>query len=578
MQIPRDIIERITREADIVEIISESVPLKKAGTNYKGLCPFHGEKSPSFTVTPHKGIFYCFGCNEGGDVISFLMKHEKLEFIEAVERLAKRLGITLPKSEDKRIGDANDVYYKINAYALWFFREELKKSEAARAYLRERGISDETLNSFELGFAPDGFENLLQFFNAKKIPLDKALALGLLRRHPERGTFYDFFRNRVMFPIRDRQGRVIGFGGRTLSSKPDEAKYVNSPESPVYHKSSELYGLHRNKKMISGERRAVVVEGYIDVVACAQLGCDTAVAPLGTSFTNEQAKALARFADDIVLLFDGDQAGQKAAAKAFATVLESGRHPRIASLAGAKDPGDLLKASDGATVLSKAIHGAPAAMDWLFAETASRTGSSPGEQAKSLNLLSNWISRLPDPSEQALYKDRLRRHFDTIPAQLNKDIEKAQETVRDNRLQRGLDREELVVLAYWVRPERFAPGEFASLVNGFNDTTLRELATFLEDFYTKREPFAGWPSISGVPNGLGATLSRILACADDYPEPNDLLFQQQHRAAQRHRLKNVTAHLLKVAGDDEASLRLLQEKQKMLTAWRDNGGNEGNEK
>lgn len=570
MKIPQDIIERIVREADIVEIVSEAVPLKRAGTNYKGLCPFHGEKSPSFTVTPHKHIFYCFGCHVGGDVISFVREHEKLDFLEAVQKLAKRLGIELPKTgEDKVKTDAREVYYKVNAYAQWFFRDQFKKTPSVRGYALERGLTEETAEAFELGFAPDSFDALLEFFHGKKIPLEKAAELGLIRRHPDSGKVYDFFRNRLTFPIRDRQGRLIGFGGRTLAKEHDGAKYVNSPESPVYHKSHELFGLYQNKKAVATQRRAVVVEGYLDVIACAQLGLNTAVAPLGTSLTAEQVKILGRLADEVVLMFDGDDAGQKAAAKSFATCLSAGVHPKVAVLPKELDPGDFVKLPDGAERLKKLISGTPAAMDWLLTETLSRTGSQPGEKAKSAKLLMSWVVRLPDPMERAAYRDELRRHFGAEVIGANKEIENADEIGKSPALDAKLTHDELLLLAYMQKPDGFTEATWNGLVPDFEDAILGELARYLGDFYKNKETFAGIPSISAVPAPLQGRLSRILACSGRYDQdlnPRELIAQKA-RVTRKRRLKEITAKIMqaKLSGDAILEMRLLAEKQRLLT-------------
>jgi DNA primase len=570
MKIPQDIIERIVREADIVEIISEAVPLKRAGTNYKGLCPFHGEKTPSFTVTPHKHIYYCFGCHAGGDVISFIREYEKLDFVEAVGKLAKRLGIEVPKTgEDKARTDAHEAYYKINAYAQWFFRDQFKKAPAVRAYAAGRGLTEATVEAFELGFAPDSFDALLAFFRGKNIPLDKAAELGLVRKHPDSGKVYDFFRNRLMFPIRDRQGRIIGFGGRTLAAKDDGAKYVNSPESPVYHKSHELFGLYQNKKAIATARRAVVVEGYVDVIACAQLSLNTAVAPLGTSLTLDQVKILSRLADDVVLMFDGDVAGQKAAAKSFAICLEAGVHPKVAVLPTELDPGDFVKLPDGAARLQKLTQEASSAMDWLLTATISKTGSQPSDRAKSVKLLLSWIGRLPDPVERAAYRDELQKHFGIGMIATNKDIENTGKIDKTPALDAKLTHDELLLLAYLQKPDEFRDVVWTKIADDFDDTALSELARYFGDFFENQETFDGIPSISGVPTPLQAAFSRILACSGRYGEdlnPRELLAQKA-RLTRKKRLKDITAKIMqaKLSGDAMQEMRLLAEKQRLLS-------------
>lgn len=585
MNIPNDIKERILRETDIVEIVSETIPLKKAGVNFKGLCPFHGEKTPSFNVHPQKQMFHCFGCGIGGDVITFIMKQENLPFVEALEKLAKRLNITIPRSDNERVEvSQTDIYYKINAYAQWFFREEFKKNNIAKTYLKERGLTDAIVESFALGFAPDAFDGLLSFFNGKRIPIEKAAELGLLKRHVESGRHYDFYRNRITFPIRSTQGHIIGFGGRTLSGKEGEApvnhsppapvnyspaaKYINSPESPVYHKSRELYGLFENKKAILKTRQVVVVEGYVDVLACVQLGVTTAVAPLGTSLTRQQIEVLRRLADDIILMFDGDEAGRKAASKAFETCLEAGVHPKVVVLTDAKDPGELLHDQAQAGRLQALVAAAPYAMDWIFTALVTHMGAHPMARAKVLKSLLTWIARLPEEVQKMTWKKRLCDHFEIATRDINKVIENTSKFAKvAHPAAAQLSREELIVLAFVKQPELFAKENLSHLSSGFENQVLRELGKFLEDFYKKYETFETPVTISQAPLDMQGVLSRILTCAESYSDLSlrDLILQKQV-VTRKKLLKEITAkiRLAEDANDTVLKMQLLAEKQLLL--------------
>lgn len=570
MKIPQDIIDRVSREIDIVEIVSEVMPLKKAGTNYKGLCPFHGEKTPSFNVNSQKQIFHCFGCGEGGDAIAFIMKQGHLSFVETIERLAERLKIQIPRhADDVTKVSQQDIYYKINAYAHWFFRDELRKNPATQEYLKGRGLSPDIVERFELGFAPDSFDGLLKFFNSKKIPLEKAAELGLLKRHAESGRYYDFYRGRLIFPIFSSQGRIIGFGGRSLSGRAEEAKYINSPESPVYSKSRELYGLYQAKKTVLADRQAVIVEGYVDVLASVQLDVTGAVAPLGTSLTADQVKILKRLAEELVLMFDGDEAGKKAAARAFQTCLEAGVHPKVAVLPDGQDPGDFLKLTNVDKTLQDRIKDAPYAMDWLMASVLGQASSGTMNKAKSMKLLSSWIEKLPDDMQKLAYRKKLAECFEISPRDLNKVVENTRNFVRFSQPEKmRLGREELIILSFIKEPEWFAKESLSRLCEDFENTGLKDLGRFLEDFCKKHETFKQVPTIRDVPQELTGVFTRILTCSESYESLNlDELVQQKKLETKKKRLKLITARIREAELSNDASLkmRLLAEKQRLLT-------------
>ncbi len=322
--IPEDKISEIKNAADIVDIVSEAVLLKKTGKNYVGLCPFHAEKTPSFTVSTDKQIFYCFGCGTGGNVFSFLMKQEGLSFPESVRRLARRYSIDIPDKalspEQKRQINERENLLGINREAMVFFNQVLLKGGAgrrAKAYLDQRGISDQTVDDFKLGYAPDGWDNLLNFFSKKRVVPATVEKVGLVVARKNKSGYYDRFRNRIIFPIFDGNQQVVGFGGRVLDDS--LPKYLNSPETPVYNKSRSLYGIHRAKDKCRATGTVFIVEGYLDLLALHQHGIENCVATLGTALTAQQVRILSRFAGRIVLVYDSDEAGLRSAVRCIET-------------------------------------------------------------------------------------------------------------------------------------------------------------------------------------------------------------------------------------------------------------------
>lgn len=318
MAIPESFIQELLNRVDVVEVIDASVPLKKAGSNYHACCPFHNEKTPSFTVSPTKQFYHCFGCGAHGTALGFLMEYQGLGFVEAVHELAKRVGMTVPQETrivDKAAEQAALGMQEALQLALGYYRAELKKSEKAINYLKGRGLSGEIAARFQMGYAPAGWQNLAAVI--KDYQSESLSAAGLVITN-DQGRRYDRFRDRVMFPIHDQRGQVIGFGGRVLGTEGDDAgpKYLNSPETPLFQKGHELYGLFLARRAIREAGQVLVVEGYMDVVALAQHGVEYAVATLGTATTPSHITKLMRQTDNIIFCFDGDAAGRKAAWRA----------------------------------------------------------------------------------------------------------------------------------------------------------------------------------------------------------------------------------------------------------------------
>lgn len=341
MAIPEQFVDELVSRTDIVDLVSGYVRLNKKGNNYWGLCPFHSEKTASFSVSPDKQIYYCFGCHKGGGAINFIMEMENLSFVDAVRNLAQRAGLQVPESDyDKGRKEKRERLLEMNKEAARYFHSQLYSCQGAQAldYLRRRGLAQATLTNFGLGFAPDSWDGLLSALAEKGY--DKKMVLeGGLAVSNDKGRIYDRFRNRVMFPIIDVRGSVIGFGGRVMDdSKP---KYLNSPESPIYNKSRNLFALNIAKKTKDG--RIILTEGYMDTIALHQAGFDCAVASLGTALTAEHAQLLARYTKEAVIAYDGDGAGVAAAQRAIPLLEKAGLKVKVLQMRGAKDPDEFIK-------------------------------------------------------------------------------------------------------------------------------------------------------------------------------------------------------------------------------------------
>ncbi len=336
-------ISEIIEKNDIVDVISEYMTLKRSGSNYSALCPFHSEKTPSFSVSSSKQIFNCFGCGVGGNVITFIQRIERIDFVEAVKLLAERAGVQLEEEKDPKQREKARLHkalYKVNTEAARFFYGNLNTDKKAKEYLTRRGLSESVIKRFGLGYAPDKWHELLDFLNRKGFSRELLYKAGLIVRNKEGERYYDKFRNRIMFPIIDLKGNVIAFGGRvTDDSKP---KYLNSPDTPVFNKGYNIYGLNFVKKVQNLEN-IIVVEGYMDAIALHQFGVDNAVASLGTAFTDNQAKLLKRFSNEIIISYDSDLAGQTATMKGLSVLEKAGCVVKVLSLPSGKDPDEYIR-------------------------------------------------------------------------------------------------------------------------------------------------------------------------------------------------------------------------------------------
>ncbi|OIP12379.1 MAG: DNA primase [Betaproteobacteria bacterium CG2_30_59_46] len=407
--IPQSFVQDLLNRLDIVDVVDRYVPLKKAGANYVACCPFHSEKSPSFSVSPTKQFYHCFGCGAHGSAIGFVMEHQGLGFVETVEELARSVGLTVPKEESGRqeykavVG--LDALTEAMQHATHYYRDELKRSEGAIAYLKKRGLSGEIAARFGVGYAPGGWQNLATVFSDYQAkPLVQA---GLVIEGDE-GKRYDRFRDRIMFPILNQKGAVIGFGGRVLGT--GEPKYLNSPETPLFEKGRELYGLFQARQAIRAAGKVIVVEGYMDVVALAQHGVEYAVATLGTATTPVHIQKLLRQSDNIVFCFDGDTAGRKAAWRALENSLAlvgDEKSIKFLFLPQGEDPDSYIR-KEGKAAFEALLEGAMPMSEFLLRELAAGVDMQTMEgRAHFLKLAQPLAQQVAAPALRLMLRQRL---------------------------------------------------------------------------------------------------------------------------------------------------------------------------
>ncbi len=406
MALPQQFLDELRMANDITSVISSYVSLKRSSRNMVGLCPFHSEKSPSFTVFSDTQSYYCFGCGAGGDVITFIKNVENLEYIEAVKFLAQRAGLRMPEDS---INDAaarlKEKTYKINKLAAKFFYEQLISPAGKHGldYFASRKLDPKTIKRFGLGFAPDGWTSLVDFLRGQGFSDKDMVAAGVAAVSQKNGRLYDYFRNRVMFPIIDLRGNVIAFGGRVLGD--EKPKYLNSPDTPVFKKTKNLFALNLAKS--SKERRLILAEGYMDVIALHQAGFDNTVASLGTALTSEQARMIANYADEVIVAYDSDGAGRKATQRAFAIFDELGIKVRVLSVPGAKDPDEFIK-KYGAQRFKLLLDDSSSVTDYRLAEAAQKNDpSTPSGKVQYLRDAAQIISEINSPVERDVYIRKL---------------------------------------------------------------------------------------------------------------------------------------------------------------------------
>ena len=437
--IPHEYVEEVVRRNDITDVVGSYVQLRHRGRTHTGLCPFHSEKTPSFVVYPETQSFYCFGCGAGGDVITFIKKISNRDYVEAVKLLAGRAGMPLPEEDDK-VGRLRSRVLGINRAAARFFYAQLnadtEEAKAARAYWRGRGLSDSTIRRFGLGYAPNDFSAMRRHLRGLGFSEEEMLASGIVKRS-EKGNVYDAFRGRVMTPIFDLRGNVIAFGGRVLGD--EKPKYINSPETLVYKKSKAMFALNIAKKEPS--RRYILCEGYMDVISLHQAGFNTAVAACGTALTPDQVRMLGEYADEVVLCYDSDEAGQKATARSLGLFAESPVKVSVLNIPGAKDPDEFIK-KYGKERFESLLNGTANAIEYKLAKVREKYDlGRPADRVEYIKDAIKLLAGKVTPTERDVYAGRLAEETDVaksaVLAQLDAAV-KAGRRRAERQRQQGL--------------------------------------------------------------------------------------------------------------------------------------------
>ncbi len=425
---PGSFSERVKQQADIVRVVGDYVRLKKSGQNFSGLCPFHSEKTPSFSVSQTKQFYYCFGCGAGGDLFKFVMEMEKITFPEAVRAVAEKFGIAIPRAkertpEERQQNQQRTSLLEIHREAAALFLQQLNSTpegRAAKAYLLDRGLDSEAMARFGIGFAPAGGDALLRAMN-RNYPEKILESSGLFSRDAN-GRLFDRFRRRVMFPIANDTGKIIAFGGRALGD--DLPKYLNSPETPIYSKSNVLYHLDRAKESLRQRDFAVLVEGYMDAIAVARAGISNVVASCGTSLTEPQVKLLNRFTRRIIVNYDPDTAGQTATERSLTILLEQGAEVRVLALPGGKDPDSFIR-SEGAAAYTKLLNEAPPYVDYLISRAQKLDLTTADGKLRAVNFLMPYVQRVPDRILRSEWATRIAQQLRIDEPVLRESIRKA---------------------------------------------------------------------------------------------------------------------------------------------------------
>lgn len=448
MAIPDDTIAEIRARADIVAVIGQHVQLRKAGRNYKGLCPFHGEKTPSFNVHPDKNFFYCFGCQKKGDAFTFVMEYEGKSFMEAAEQLAARFGVVIPKIDEspelRRARGERSAMLDLNRAASAFFRETLahpQRGAAGRAYLDKRGCDAAIIEKFQLGYGPDDWHQLADYIQAKKLDVELAVRLGLIARQQRAGGFYDRYRDRLVCPVIVPGGEIVGFSARIVGSAPPQPvnpdrgeapKYINSPESTVYKKSRLLFGLAQARETMASKNRAVLVEGNFDVVTLHQAGITETVAPLGTALTAEQIEQLRRLTREVVLCYDGDRAGRAATRNALELLVAADIPVRVVALPDGEDPDSMVR-NHGGEKLAALVDRAQGGIEFYCFEVWGRSKGSADTQATALDDAARFIAKVENPTKRDLILGTLATAMQLDPGVVRKALARAEATMGISR-------------------------------------------------------------------------------------------------------------------------------------------------
>lgn len=435
-------INQILENSNIVDIIGEYVDLKRAGSSFKGLCPFHNEKTPSFTVDEKKQLFHCFGCGAGGDVVSFIMKKEGLSYPESLKFLADKAGISVDYTKDPRVNEKNKELFDINKDIMMFFYKNLLTDRKAQDYLKNRGLSSKIVNTFMLGYARESWDDLYSYVRKKNYSEKDLDELGLIKKSSN-GNYYDKYRDRIIFPIINHFGKVIGFGGRAVSGQ--MPKYLNSPESSIFKKRYNLYGLNIYKRQ--KRKELILVEGYMDVIALNNHGLDIAVASLGTALTIDQAKLMKRYSDDIYICYDQDNAGVNATWKAIKIFHEIGVNPSVIVLDDGNDPDDFIK-TRGKDAFEEKINNAQDSYNYEYNKILDQYSSAkPSERFDKLNLFVAFLASIKQELTQEIFINNVSKLFDIDKATLKQAVSRYNRDIdlRDKNKDSFAKKEKIIV-------------------------------------------------------------------------------------------------------------------------------------
>lgn len=580
---PRDFsetVDAVRERVNIVDVVSQHLALKKAGKNYRALCPFHHEKTPSFMVSEEKQIFHCFGCGAGGDVFTFLMRYENLTFYDALTELAQRVGVTIPKGGNRPEEEKKrDLFFQINQTAADYFHANLvskKTGSAARDYLANRGIHQETIEEYRLGYAPPGWTNLASHFSERSIDLKMAQTLGLIIPRKQQG-WYDQFRNRVIFPIMNTSGRTVGFGGGAI----DEAmpKYLNSAESAIYKKSQSIYGIQTASREIRQQDLALVVEGYFDLLTLHQSGFRNAVAPLGTALTQDQVRMMKRYTRNFILMFDPDEAGIRATFRALDPFMGEEIHPRTITLPQGHDPDSFVREL-GPEALTKALEGAVPLMDALIEYTVKRgdlkTVAGKVEIGRAVLPV---LKKLRDPLERRLYAKSLSEQLGVREEDLFSGSEQRrgarQESDRREagpKPQGAFPASEEALVEVMLNHQRFIPAVFETgVIEDFESDELRQIARIVRDLFERKAGFSIGEVLNQISGeGLKSRVSLWAVSGRFREEDLQKAVEDCIREVKVRRLKRdqdmITQKIKEVEKTDQTGLlkKLLREKQHLI--------------
>lgn len=587
---PQSVLDEIRDRVSIVSYIGEHIPLKKAGRNFKGLCPFHSEKTPSFMASDEKEIFHCFGCGEGGNIFNFVMKYEGISFPEAVEQLAARAGVELPKKKvSEREADQLEMaakkkklLFRVNQIAAEFFRNNLVSGAAgvkARNYLKYRGILDAFSTQLFLGYAEDSWEALAGHLKGKNVPLELASEIGLLKRRDATGEYYDFFRDRLIFPIISPRSEILGFGGRTLTEGKDQevAKYLNSPDSMIYHKSHSVYGLNVAQQGIRQKDQVIIVEGYMDALGLYQINVPNVVAPLGTALTTSHLRLLGRYTKNMVLIFDGDSAGIAAASRSLGSFMEEKMMPKVVILPDGQDPDDWAKGKNGEDV-EKIIDKADTLFGWFIKGKAADAAKDASKKFKVVSTLGPYFNGLSSQVETAHYRKLLADELKIDEGDLIEEFKHgggkkraASIKMESGSVQGRLTTERLLLSLMLSYPDFISRVKGAVDPSCFEDESFKTLFELLIE-ENKKGKFSVGRLIDRVGDDELANSIHSLSAGEDIDDENALevledCIKYLARLKLSERLKVISAEIKDAedSKDEERVLRLITEKNELLS-------------